>query len=64
MDSKNLDSLPLPEKAEVALQQAAQKVAEEAKRTGATVIVWQDGQVREVPGSQLVDVPASTAGNT
>ena len=56
MDSKDIDALSLPEKAKAASQQAARKVAEEAKRTGATVIVWQDGQVREIPGSQLPDV--------
>ena len=61
MDSKDIDALSLPEKAEAALQQAARKVAEEAKRTGATVVVWQDGQVREIPGSQLPNIPTSTS---
>jgi hypothetical protein len=56
MTKEEIDNLSLPEKAKAALQQAARKVAEEAKRTGATVVVWKDGQVREIPGSQLPDV--------
>ena len=63
MNSTEIDALPLSEKAEVALLQAAQKVAEEAKRTGATVVVWENGQVREIPGSELPNIPPSSAGS-
>jgi predicted ATPase len=41
-----------------ALRQAARKVVEEAKRKGGSVVVWQDGQVKEIPADQLPD-PAS-----
>jgi hypothetical protein len=64
MDSKDIDALSLSEKAKAALRQAARKVAEEAKRTGGTVVVWQDGQVREIPGNQLPNMPTSPACGT
>jgi len=39
----------LTQLAEAAFEQAARKVVERAKQTGTPVIVWEDGQVKELP---------------
>ena len=44
----------------IALQKAADGVAEEARRTHGSVIVWENGAVREIPWDQLP--PATDAG--
>jgi hypothetical protein len=43
----------LSQKANAAFQQAAAKVIEKAKQTGTKVIVWDDGQVKELPPEQF-----------
>jgi hypothetical protein len=55
MNSSDVDKMTLSEKADAALRQAARKVVEEAKRNGTSVVVWQDGQVREIPADELPD---------
>jgi hypothetical protein len=47
--------MTLSEKADATLRQAARKVVEEAKRKGTSVVVWEDGKVREVPADELPD---------
>lgn len=39
--------------AEKALRDAVQKVVEEARRTHGTIVVWENGAVREIPADQL-----------
>jgi hypothetical protein len=39
--------------AEQAMQEAADRVVEEARRTHGTVVVWEDGAVRHIPADQL-----------
>ena len=43
------DDGPLSNKANAAFQQAATKIIERAKQTGTPVVVWEEGQVKEVP---------------
>ena len=47
------DNLSMLQKAEVALREAAHKVHEEARRTGGTVVVWQNNRVEGIPADQL-----------
>ncbi len=39
--------------AEEAMQDAADHVVEEARRTGGSVVVWENGAVRHIPASEL-----------
>lgn len=43
----------LARQAEAAIKDAAKKVAQEARRTGTPVVVWQHGAVAEIPADQL-----------
>ena len=43
-------------KIEAAFRQAARRVVRLAKQTGTPVIVWENGQVREIPCDQLDEV--------
>ena len=45
--------------AEKAMQEAADRVVEEARRTHGSVVVWENGAVRHIPADEL---PASEAG--
>lgn len=42
-------SRDLTQLAEAAFEQVAKKVVERAKQTGTPVIVWEDGQIKELP---------------
>ena len=44
---------PLSQQAEKALQEAANRVVEEARRTQSTVVVWEQGAVHHIPADQL-----------
>jgi hypothetical protein len=46
------------EKAKKAMQEAADGVVEEARRTNGIVVVWENGAVRRIPADQLP--PATT----
>ena len=41
------------QQAEKAMQEAADRVVEEARRTNSSVVVWEDGAVRHIPPDQL-----------
>jgi hypothetical protein len=41
------------EQAEKAMQEAADGVVEEARRTHGVVVVWENGAVRRIPADQL-----------
>jgi hypothetical protein len=43
----------LCQQARNALQDAADRVVEEARRTNGTLVVWENGAVRHVPADQL-----------
>ncbi len=43
----------LLQQAEKAMQEAADGVAEEARQTHGSVVVWEDGAVRHIPADQL-----------
>jgi hypothetical protein len=58
MNDAQLEKMTHSEKGDAALRQAARKMVEEARRKGGSVVVWQNGQVREIPADQLPD-PAS-----
>lgn len=39
----------LSEKAEAAFQEITAAVVRQAKQTGTPIVVWQDGQIKEIP---------------
>ncbi len=47
------DKQSLTQMAETALKEAVKKVVQEGRRTGGTLVVWQDGAVAEIPADQL-----------
>jgi hypothetical protein len=47
----NKDSLP--SKADAAFRQAARKVVQKAMLTGTPVIIWEDGQIKEIPAAEM-----------
>jgi hypothetical protein len=47
------DAQVLFEQAAKAMQEAADKVVEDARRTHGTVVVWENGAVRHIPADQL-----------
>jgi hypothetical protein len=51
------------EEAERAMQEAADKVVEEARRTHSVVVVWENGAVRRIPADQLPVADAGVAKN-
>lgn len=51
MSKDDFDSLS--SKAEAAFRQAAAKVIQRAKQTGTSVVVWEDGHVKETSPDQL-----------
>jgi hypothetical protein len=55
MDNPDSENLERKDLGLAALRQAARKVVEEAKRNGTTVVVWEDGKVREVHADELPD---------
>ena len=61
MDGKPRDEQSLGEQAEAALKEAVQKVAQEARRTGAKLVIWQQGAVVEIPADQLPTPTAETS---
>lgn len=46
--------------AEAAFRQAAIEVIRTAKRTGTPVIIWEDGQIREIPPELLDEADPKT----
>jgi len=44
------------EQAEKAMQEAADGVVEEARRTHGVVVVWENGEVRRIPADELPPV--------
>jgi hypothetical protein len=55
MDNSAFEKIAENDLGLAALRQAARKVVEEAKRNGTSLVVWQDGRVREVPAAELPD---------
>lgn len=53
MNDRPHERQSLAQQAQAALKEAAQKVVEEAQRTGTTVVVWQQDAVVEIPADQL-----------
>ena len=60
MDNPTFENIADNDLGLIALRQAARKVVEEAKRNGTSVVVWEDGKVREIPADELPD-PAALA---
>ncbi|MFN0196238.1 MAG: hypothetical protein ACKVT0_05800 [Planctomycetaceae bacterium] len=53
-------SSSLMEKANAAFAQAAVKIIERARQTGTPVIIWENGQVREISPDEMQDREALT----
>ena len=47
------DEQRLLDQAEKPMQEAADRVVENARKTDGTVVVWEDGAVRRIPADQL-----------
>jgi hypothetical protein len=55
VNDKPVEELSLGQQAETALKEAVKKIVQEARRTGATLVVWQEGAVVKIPVDQLPD---------
>jgi len=55
----------LSAKAEAAFEQASRIVVQRAKQTGTPVIVWKDGQIKQIPSEhiELKKKPGKSANN-
>jgi len=57
----------LSEKVEAAFQETAAAVVRRAKQTGTPVVVWENGQVKEIPSEDIEQPtsrqPAKTSAN-
>jgi len=53
MNTKNSQNESLSWKADAAFRQAAHKVIQRAKRTGTPVVIWEEGEIKEVPPEEL-----------
>jgi hypothetical protein len=51
----NILELPLEERALMAFQEAVRKMLEERAREGASVSIWRDGKVVDVPAKELLE---------
>jgi hypothetical protein len=55
----------LLDQAELAMQDAAERVVEDARRTHGVVVVWEQGTVRQLPPDQLpAHIRRTAAGRT
>jgi hypothetical protein len=50
--------------AEKAIQEAADRVVEEARRTHGSVVVWENGAVRRIPADELPAGEATASGRS
>jgi len=53
MNRKKKDDSTLSRKADAAFRQAAYKVIQRAKQTGTPVVIWEEGEIKEVPPEEL-----------
>lgn len=53
MNEKIKDQSNLAWKADAAFQQAAYKVIQRAKQTGTSVVIWEDGHIKEIPPEEM-----------
>jgi protein-disulfide isomerase len=53
MNAKKEDESTLAWKADAAFRQAAYKVIQRAKQTGTPVVIWEDGEIKEVPPEEI-----------
>jgi hypothetical protein len=53
MHSAQEDKESLSWKADAAFRQAARKVVQKAMLTGTPVIIWEDGQIKEIPAAEM-----------
>ena len=43
----------LTSKVDAAFRRAAKKVIQKARETGTSIVIWEDGQVKEIPGDEF-----------
>jgi hypothetical protein len=53
MNRKREDDSTLSWKADAAFRQAAYKVIQRAKQTGTAVVIWEKGEIKEVPPEEI-----------
>jgi hypothetical protein len=53
MNSGSEKYTPKTEEVDGAIRQAAEKILKRAKQTGTSVVIWQDGEIKEVPPEEL-----------
>ena len=60
MNEKKVQDMPLSSKADAAFRQAAKKIIQRARQTGTSVVIWEQGRVKEIPGEQFEIAMAAT----
>jgi hypothetical protein len=53
MNAKTEDESTLAWKADAAFRQAAYKVIQRAKQTGTPVVIWENGEIKEIPPEEI-----------
>jgi hypothetical protein len=53
MNAKKEDEDTLAWKADAAFRKAAFKVIQRAKQTGTPVVIWEDGEIKEIPPEEI-----------
>jgi hypothetical protein len=53
MNAKTEDESTLSWKVDAAFRQAAHRVIQRAKHRGTLVVIWEDGQIKEVPPEEM-----------
>jgi hypothetical protein len=59
--SNNTNELPMHDRVELALREAALQAILDHKRTGDPVVIWRDGKVVHVPAEELLKELADAA---
>jgi hypothetical protein len=53
MSSGSREYVPKTEEVDGAIRQAAEKVLKRAKQTETPVVVWEDGEIKEIPPEEI-----------
>jgi hypothetical protein len=53
MNSRSEKYTPEAEKVDGAIRQTAEKILKRAKQTGTSVVIWEEGEIKDVPPEEL-----------
>ena len=54
MNNQKYQDMPLSMKIDAAFRQAAKKVIQQARQTATPIVIWEDGQITEIPEEQFM----------